>query len=112
MAASTIRQWTASADEVTWTLDAPAEPLTVFSQSGAVVALWLDGVKLTGPPLTFAAWSTPAINANGFWVGRNLPPKPLRLLLLPRAAFASNAHDAVARQISYPWPARVEAPVQ
>jgi hypothetical protein len=109
MAASTIRPL-APRDEA-WTLDAPATPLTLVSKPGAVVALWLDGVKLTGPPLTFAAWSTPMTTANGLWTAHNLPAKPLRVLLLPGSAFGSNAFDAVARSIGYPWSAPVVAPV-
>lgn len=109
MAASTIRAF-APHDEV-WTLDPPAAPLTLVSRPGVVVALWLDGVKLTGPPLTFAAWSTPMTTANGLWVARNLPAKPLRVLLLPGSAFGSNAYDAVARSIDYPWSAPITAPV-
>ncbi|HKS25363.1 MAG TPA: carboxypeptidase-like regulatory domain-containing protein [Thermoanaerobaculia bacterium] len=109
MAASTIRAL-APHDEA-WTLDPPAAPLTLVSKPGVVVALWLDGVKLTGPPLTFAAWSTPMTTANGLWVARNLPARPLRVLLLPGSAFGSNAYDAVARSIDYPWSGPVAAPV-
>ena len=108
-AASTIRVWTPS--DVPWTLEPPAEPLTLVSKPGVVVALWLDGVKLTGPPLTFAAWSTPATSAAGLWVGRNLPAKSVRVLLLPSSAYGSNAYDTVARLIEYPWPAPIAAPV-
>jgi hypothetical protein len=109
MAASTIR--TCTPTEAAWTLEPPAEPLTLVSKPGVVVALWLDGVKLTGPPLTFAAWSTPATSASGLWVGRNLPPKSVRVLLLPSSAYGSNAYDTVARLIDYPWPAPIAAPV-
>jgi hypothetical protein len=109
MAASTIR--TCTPTEVPWTLEPPAEPLTLVSKPGAVVALWLDGVKLTGPPLTFAAWSTPATSAAGLWVGRNLAAKSVRVLLLPSSAYGSNVYDTVARLIDYPWPAPITAPV-
>jgi len=109
LAASAIRAL-ASRDE-TWTLDRPAGPLTLVAKSGAAVALWLDGVKLTGPPLAFAAWSTPMTTANGLWIARNLPPRSVRVLLLPASALGSAAYDAVARSIDYPWPAPIAAPV-
>jgi hypothetical protein len=108
MAASTIR--TCTPTDVAWTLEPPAEPLTLVSKPGVVVALWLDGVKLSGPLLTFAVWSTPVTSAAGLWVGRNLPTKSVRVLLLPSSAYGSNAYDTVARLIDYPWPAPISAP--
>jgi hypothetical protein len=115
-AASTARVWTpaAGADSDVWTLDPPAEPLTIVAQDGAAgafVALWLDGVKLSGPPLSFATWSVPATNRDGVWTGHNLPPKPVRLLLRPPAAAASSAFDAVAQRVGYPWPASIAVPL-
>ena len=95
-AASTIRRPASS--ETTWTLDAPAEPLTLVNdKKNAMVSVWLDGVKLFGPPLAFATWSTLATNPNGIWVGRNLPAKSLQVLFGP--------HDALAKRIDYPWAA-------
>lgn len=78
-AASTIRR--VSIDEKTWSLEAPAEAVTFTSErKNALVSLWLDGVKLSGPPLVFAAWSTMMMtNGGGVWIGRNLPAKPLRI---------------------------------
>ncbi|HEV7920852.1 MAG TPA: carboxypeptidase-like regulatory domain-containing protein [Thermoanaerobaculia bacterium] len=115
-AASTVRVWTPAAegDPDIWTLDPPAEPLTVVAKgavAGASVALWLDGVRLSGPPLSFATWSLLATNRDGIWTGRNLPPKSVRLLLLPPAAATSNAFDAIAQRIDYPWPTSITAPV-
>jgi hypothetical protein len=113
-AASIARVWTPGADADIWTLDAPAQPLTITADervSGAFVALWLDGVKLSGPPLSFAAWSTLATNRDGVWTGRNLPPRSVRVLLLPPRAATSTAFDAVAQPVAYPWPASVVAAV-
>lgn len=117
-AASAARRWSAGEEMPTWTLDPPAEPLTLVAEdgaSGAHVVLWLDGVKLSGASLAFAAWSVPATNPNGMWTGRNLPPKPLLILAVsPRsaAAIASRAFDSVARRVDYPWPAAVTARVE
>jgi hypothetical protein len=108
LAASTIRA--APSTDAEWTLDRPTEPLTVVSKPASVIALWLDGVKLSGPALTFATSSAPVTNAAGIWVGRNLPAKPLRILALPTSAYGSNVYDAVARPLDYPWPARVDVP--
>ena len=76
-AASTIRR---VSGEV-WTLEPPAEPFTFVSdQKNALVSLWLDGVKLSGPPLLFATWSNAlTTNRDGVWIGRNLPAKPPRI---------------------------------
>jgi hypothetical protein len=109
-AASTLRSLPADEYDITWMLESPAEPLTVFADGHGLIALWLDGVKLSGPPLAFASWSVAAADANGLWIGRNLPPKSTQLLILPPAAYASNAYDSVAQRVEYPWPARVTAP--
>jgi len=113
-AASTARTWTPAGEGETWTLDAPAAPLTVVAKDNAAnafVALWLDGVKLSGPLLTFATWSMPATDRDGIWTGRNLPPKPTRILLLPSTGATSTAFDAIAQRVDYPWPAAITAPV-
>lgn len=98
-AASTIRRVTASES---WTLNSPAEPLTLVAEKTriAIVAVWLDGVKLSGPPLAFATWSTLATNPSGIWVGHNLPPKSLDIAI----------SDAGPHRVAYPWPPRVDTP--
>lgn len=98
-AASTIRRVIASE---TWTLEPAAEPLTLAASKAGAVALWIDGVQLSGPPLAFAAWSGPATNPAGVWIGRNLPRKPLQVLVSPGASGA--------QRVDYPWPARVTTP--
>ncbi len=84
-AASTIRR--VDVRETTWSLEAPAEPVTFVSErKNALVSLWLDGVKLSGPPLIFASWSTAMMtNPSGIWIGRNLPGKPLKIGVEPPA---------------------------
>jgi Carboxypeptidase regulatory-like domain len=56
-----------------WTLALPAATQTIHTKPHTPIALWLDGVRLTGPLLSFAAWSGPSANPMGVWVGRNLP---------------------------------------
>ena len=107
-AASTIRRWSSS--QTTWTLGPAAEPLTITAEPASQIVVWLDGVKLAGPALAFAAWSTPAANPEGTWIGRNLPSRPIEILAIPfadRAEVPSRAYDAVAHRIDYPWPGRV-----
>ncbi|HEU4887597.1 MAG TPA: carboxypeptidase-like regulatory domain-containing protein [Thermoanaerobaculia bacterium] len=118
-AATSVRRWSVSDESVSWKLERPAEPLTLVVErsggkqvSGAHVVLWLDDLKLSGVPLTFATWSAPATNPSGVWIGRNLPAKPIRLLALSPdagAALATTTYDAVGHQVDYPWPARVSA---
>lgn len=78
--------------EGVWRLQPPAEPLTLTVDPGAPISVWLDGVQLSGPALSFAAWSGPSANPDGRWTGRNLPPRELRVL-------AGNLGNV----IPYPW---------
>lgn len=66
---------------------------------------------ITGPPLSFGAWSMIATDRDGVWTGRNLPPKSIRVLVLPAAAATSSAFDAIAQRVDYPWPASITVPV-
>ncbi|HUR81098.1 MAG TPA: carboxypeptidase regulatory-like domain-containing protein [Thermoanaerobaculia bacterium] len=91
-AASAVRR--ASEDE--WRLDPPAEPLTLAVERSAAIAIWIDGVRLAGPTLSFATWSAPSANPDGVWTGRNLPRKPVQVV--------AGAIDTLSRQIEYPWP--------
>lgn len=114
-AAAFARRW--NAKEETWQLSAPAEPLNLVVEArsgqrviGAHLVVWIDGVRLSGLPLTFLTGTVPATNASGTWTGRNLPAKPLRVLALPRnagASIASPAFDVVAADVAYPWPPSV-----
>ena len=112
--ASVARQWTGgTSDVVEWRMDAPAPPLTttILRPGGdqarsARIAIWLDGVRLSGVPLTFATWSSPAADPQGRWVARNLPRKPTRVLALPLSSSSSiEAHtfDGMATMIPFPW---------
>jgi hypothetical protein len=88
-----------------------AEPRSVHSVNAAgdvvpfaVVTFWLDGARLTGSALAFAAWSNATMTDNhGVWLGRNLPPGPLRILLsrnVAPAQLASGAYDALSTVVS------------
>ena len=92
-AASSVR---GAQDGGEWRLDPPAPPLTLNVDPSARIAVWIDGVRLAGPALSFATWSGPSANPDGVWIGRNLPPKPLQVI--------AGALDALAEKIDYPWP--------
>ena len=104
-AATLIRRWDARNADATWSLGTPAEPLIVRAEPSTKVVLWLDGVRLAGPPLVIATWSVPMTNREGIWTARNLPARPVRVLTVAHDAMTSAAYDAVAREIPYPWPA-------
>ncbi len=112
-AASTIRE--SPPADAEWTLDSPAAPLVIEAKkvsegkAGSMrMALWLDGVKLTGVPLAFATWGAVAADARGFWIARNLPSRPVRVLACARGELLDQAaFDALATNVSYPWPGAV-----
>jgi hypothetical protein len=110
--ASTARRWSGVGLEVTeWRTETPAPPLTTWitkpdgtAARSARVALWLDGLRLSGPPLAFTTWSSPAADPQGRWIARNLPRVPTRLLALPQGASTeSRAFDTMATAIPFPW---------
>ncbi len=99
---------------------APADPmpLTVRStdSSGnpvrfALLALWIDGIRLSDQPAAFAAWSNIGMtDVEGLWIGRNLPAVPLRMLATKRLTpvdLATGAYDSLAQTIPYPRPREV-----
>lgn len=88
-AASSVR---AAAGDGVWRLEPPAAPLTLTVDPGAPLAIWLDGVQLSGPALSFAAWSGPSASPDGRWTGRNLPPRELRVL-----------GGNLSSTVTYPW---------
>ena len=117
-AGSVVREWRGGVEMVQWTLPPAAPPLAVAAvrpsgEAAAYVplALWLDGVRLTGRSLAFLAWSLHAgAGQDGSWLGRNLPPTPLRLLAWTAAeqeAALDGLFDARALAVAAPWPAVV-----
>jgi len=98
-------------DEIVWNLSPAAPPVTIDTKIQARLALWIDGVRVSGAPLHFLTGSMEATDARGLWSGESLPPQPFRMLAwqnLSASQIASGAYDAVATNISYPWPALVE----
>jgi len=118
--ASIARQWVAGTDDpVEWRLESPAPPLraSITRPGGdharsARIAIWLDGVRLSGAPLAFSTWSSPAADMQGQWLARNLPRKSTRVLAIPlSSSFGIETHalDSMATTIPFPWtvPSRV-----
>jgi hypothetical protein len=65
-------------------------------------------VLLNGFDRIIAIWY--GVAARRATISFQIPPKSTQLLILPPAAYASNAYDSVAQRVEYPWPARVTAP--
>jgi hypothetical protein len=77
------------------------------SVRSAALALFLEDATLIGPPLAFFAWSAPLVDGSGIWIGRNLPPRSLRMLATTAktaAAVGAGGFDSMAATIPYPWP--------
>lgn len=112
-AASTIRDVPQTSAK--WTLDPPAAPLVIEAKkvssgkSGSIrIALWLDGVKLTGVPLAFATWGAVAADVSGLWTARNLPVRSVRVLASAKGEFLEQgSFDVLSTTISYPWPGTI-----
>ncbi|HEX6178529.1 MAG TPA: carboxypeptidase-like regulatory domain-containing protein, partial [Thermoanaerobaculia bacterium] len=113
-AATVARRWANDeSDVVEWQMEAPAPALAAsikrpgdLPARSARVTIWLDGVRLSGVPLAFATWSSPAADMQGHWVARNLPHRATRLLALPLGvshAVESRAPEAMATTIPFPW---------
>lgn len=105
------RRWEPDAEpEPVWTMPAAAPPLTVrFERSdgkparNAHVVIWIDGIPLSG----IVASTMSQSDREGFWIARNLPPQPLRIIgiaLRSQLRPDSPAIEALAETIPYPWP--------
>jgi hypothetical protein len=98
-------------EEATWNLAPAAPPITIDTRKQARLALWIDGVRMTGAALHFVTGSMEATDAQGLWSAENLPPQPFRMLAwqnLSPGEISSGAYDAVATAIPYPWPPIIE----
>lgn len=113
-----VRGWPPRAGEgrVDWSLPKAAPSalsVEVRSPSGeqavgqARLALWVDGYRLSGIGLAWLTRSRPHSGPNGFWVGQNLPPRPVSVVAWRRGltgqALAGEL-DTLATEIPYPWP--------
>jgi hypothetical protein len=108
-AASAIRRFDATAAEGI-VLEPAGAPIRVSAPSRTRFALWIDGVRVTGPAVTFLTWSSEASDAEGTWWAKNLPARPLRVLAwrrTPVQEIAAGLRDANATTIPYPWPSTV-----
>jgi hypothetical protein len=112
--ASVARKWESGTGEmVEWRMDPPAPPLTAsITRPGgrharsARIALWLDGIRLSGAPLAFMTWSSPAADMRGSWTARNLPRKPARFLAIPLGSstdIEARTFDGMSATVRFPW---------
>jgi hypothetical protein len=109
-AASAVRQFHADASDHDIVLQPAAPPIRVHADPRTRIALWIDGVRVSGPAVTFLTWSSEASDAEGWWWAKNLPAQPLRVLAWQRAPvqeIVAGLRDASAITIPYPWPAAV-----
>lgn len=97
-------------DEVTWSLS-PAAPLTLQVGRRALIAVWIDDVRVAGHPLRLLTDAYGATDNDGLWSTASLPVQPLRVLAwrtASAAAVESGAYDLAATRLAYPWPRVVE----
>ena len=83
------------------TLEVPAE-----AYYGIQTLRAIHNFRLSGVPLAFTTWSSPAADPQGRWIARNLPPKPTRFLALPISSATSieaRTFDGMATLIPFPW---------
>jgi hypothetical protein len=119
-AAFLVRPWPPEEDEPTlrWTLTPAAPPLTIRVRDtagerfavGAPVALWVNGVRLSGEALRWLADAIPMVQWDGSWTGNNLPMEPVSIAAwtgrIPAEEPGERARPAT--RVPYPWPERVE----
>src|SRR5207237_4586602 len=110
-AASAVRPFHATAGEEEIVMNAAAPPLRVsVGTPDTRIAIWIDGVRIAGPAVTFLTWSSEVSDSAGFWSAANLPPQPMRLLAwrrVPETEIVTGMRDVSAETIAYPWPAVV-----
>lgn len=110
LTASAVRPFRADSSDREIVLQPAAPAIQVSAEPRTRIALWIDGVRVSGPAVTFLAWSSEVSDAEGNWSAKNLPPQPLRLLAWQRATeleIAAGLRDANAMTIPYPWPSIV-----
>lgn len=108
--ASAVRPFHAGSSEREIVLQPAAPPIHVDAAPRTRIALWIDGVRVTGPAVTFLAWSSEASDAEGNWSAKNLPRQPLRILAwrrVPEPEIAAGLRDVSSTTIPYPWPSMV-----
>lgn len=108
--ASAIRPFHADSPDRDIVLQPGAPPIHVDAVPRTRIALWIDGVRVSGPAVTFLGWSSEASDAEGNWSAKNLPRQPLRVLAwrrTPEREIVAGLRDASSTTIPYPWPSTV-----
>ena len=104
--ASAVRRLDELRDEPqVWVLPPATSPIRLQSTTQARLALWIDGVRVSGVALAFLSGSLEATDTTGTWSTARLPGRALRVLAWKGAAsIESGAYDVVATRVDYPWP--------
>lgn len=117
-----ILDWSrlANQDRVEWAFPPAAEiPLSVQVLDpsgeepavGAELSLWVGERRLSGFVLRWLSGSRPRTDRNGFWIAERLPRTSVRLLATLRGVRDEpygGALDALATEVSFPWPDKVK----
>ncbi len=117
-----IRPWRGSevsGNDLVWRLPAAATPLRVRVTNSwgepaawAQLAVWIDGVRVTGRTLAWMAGSTVGgSDSRGLWQAHNLPATPIGILAWMRSEAAGalgGSYDSMASPVAYPWTETVE----
>ncbi len=120
-AAFLIRDWQPgeAVEEERWTLPSSvSQPLSLAIKDHqgeaarrAWLTIWVDGRRLSGIALAWLTRSRPFADNNGFWTGSNLPRAVIAVVACPiqyRNQGETGAYDALAIDISFPWPPVLE----
>jgi carboxypeptidase family protein len=94
-------------ENTTWRLPPAGPALAVRVGSRTHVAVWLNGIPVSGIALTFLSWSSYGGDARGIWMANNLPPEPIWIIAwrnLADSQFQNAGIDPRAKLISYPRP--------
>jgi hypothetical protein len=102
------------ADQILPPVSAPLR-IRIESRSGeivrsAAIALILEEARLFGPALAFFTWSAALVDGSSTWIGRNLPPRPMRALAATArqaTTLQTGALDWSAVTIAYPWESQI-----
>lgn len=96
----------------------PPAGRTVFTVVGpggdpvpsALLAVWIDGFRLTNPGLSWLLQAPPGTRPDGTWDASHLPAEPIEILAWERsgdaaaeAAVLRGAHDYRRRRLQPPW---------
>lgn len=121
-AAFSVREWQPQEDEgeMVWSLPkAAGRPLILQVRDAAGtraapkadLALWVGGQRLSGWLLAWLADTESMADAHGYWMGKNLPPGPVKVLAwtLRAQQEAQAGHlELQASQVEFPWAEPVE----